>query len=480
MKHLKHLVAALTSSELRGLSRRLNAYNEEVKSDLIQLIRHMRRSHVQRISPIPSQRILRCRPILRKEVLDTLTSSYTKAKDDPNGFIVTSLVELVEAKILLARQYADCATPIIKSVKSLSYGSENYPIAMIAESMLTSTPNEAGANMKANSNLISTLESETILTKAQEFRSRGIKFQHPNAQGKSRVKNESTSNRLRKIESMIDMVLVNGDKIAHDTMAINITEDCTTNNIAAPASGIDFAFRIEQCVHKQKRSPAPTKEVHSIISELELRATFSINELYAVDALMHSALSQKHYLIASRISDAVQIPMRLKESTNYLNLKWQYYSAVTLFLKGDNRACLRTLRSMPSFKDGFIEWKLGCHYLELIAHIDRRNFEMAEVKVSSFSRMLARKRSEFNSSDFNRMRTIMVILRSLVKRNFNFQETVCANTKDIQTLINSPETHTWNIWGYEVVRFDLWFLDKAGVDRGEYVENQALSEAAES
>ena len=64
------------------------------------------------------------------------------------------------------------------------------------------------------------------------------------------------------------------------------------------------------------------------------------------------------------------------------------------------------------------------------------------------------------NKDLERIKLIHKILKTLLKTGYNFKETYKLEKENVALLKEGKDQYYWNPTGYELIRFEVWFLSK--------------------
>lgn len=134
---------------------------------------------------------------------------------------------------------------------------------------------------------------------------------------------------------------------------------------------------------------------------------------------------------------------------------WNYFKAILEFKKGDlqeSRKFLHSMGKLPNTDPA--GWLLGYKLLELMIFILEEEYELMAVYLRNLNQILNRHKLETDG----RIVKIIKIIRIHNKSPFDKIRTLKKITPDMKLLQDDKGPYKWNPMGYELIRFDEWFL----------------------
>lgn len=180
-----------------------------------------------------------------------------------------------------------------------------------------------------------------------------------------------------------------------------------------------------------------------------------MNELMATETLFFGQFRNKDYEDAHQTIDKIFHHPRLKTNKFY-HAKWLYFRANLEFMEERYDDAMRTLNKDTELTKDKSGWLLGYRLLEMLIMIEKEDYEWVDFKIDSFRKLLERQKGQ----NIQRAKLIHTILNSLVKSNFDFEETSIEESRNYKALIKAQDELYWDPMGFEVIRFDEWFGNK--------------------
>ena len=127
-----------------------------------------------------------------------------------------------------------------------------------------------------------------------------------------------------------------------------------------------------------------------------------------------------------------------------------------MFVKGDLDAAHDFLAASDELTKDKTGWFVGFKLLLIYITFEQKDYYWLEFQLESFRKLLQRNKE----ANFARAKVIHKIAQALLKVGGDFKKIKQTNDKDLQLLIGEEGDMAWDPTGYEVVRFDEWFLKK--------------------
>lgn len=136
--------------------------------------------------------------------------------------------------------------------------------------------------------------------------------------------------------------------------------------------------------------------------------------------------------------------------------KWVYYKAIYLFKhKQFNEALIELQKENELLKDKS-GWLFGHKLLEIMCYMELEEFDMIEFRIEALRKLLQRQKDK----NITRVKTIFSILSTFTKTGASYKKTYLKEKANFELLIQQEDAYNWDPLGFEVIRFDAWFLSK--------------------
>lgn len=179
-----------------------------------------------------------------------------------------------------------------------------------------------------------------------------------------------------------------------------------------------------------------------------------INELVTMELLFFAHLYSKHFDKTDTIIEKAINHKTVKENEFYQG-KWQYFMANNKFFEKKFHESLNILRQNTYLAKDKSGWFVGWNLLELLNLIEMEEFDLFYYRFDAFKLLVRKQKIESP-----RIHLILNILENLIKSNFNFKITNTSNKSDLELLMSQKSNYVWDPLGFEIARFDQWFLSK--------------------
>lgn len=180
-----------------------------------------------------------------------------------------------------------------------------------------------------------------------------------------------------------------------------------------------------------------------------------MNELMSTEVLFFGQFRNKDYEDAHTTVNNIFNHPRIK-SSSFFHAKWLYLKANLEFMEGKFGDAMKTLNQNTELMKDKSGWLLGYRLLEMMIMIEQEEYEWVDFKIDSFRKLLERQKGQ----QIQRAKLINTMLNSLVKNNFDFEETSIDESRNYKALIKAQDDLYWDPMGFEVIRFDEWFGNK--------------------
>lgn len=476
MKVLTDLIRELDKKELSQVDRRIASRPKRSRSQLNKLLEGcLSAEGLNGLANLPAYRLTRLKSELRNDVLCTMLSSEIGVNCDTDTDTVRVQLEkqLLIAKVLRNRGLRAASDEILRDIRNEVVKRELHFMLIEIDHLL----GNHGINGPANPDeetLVDrvdvcrrTLYAEQCLSQMQRHYVNPIKYQkytidYSGVESLGLSAAATESERLALLYYLLAM-----NKCMHSQQK---------------QEALDFARAIARLLQKNAASLTCEDKIIGFIesasaftqygkythaqaclkSALEYCKTDGKRELYALDRLFLTNLHYGSLGDARRVLTKAQKNKFLKRN-KCLEAKWKFYEAVLLFRENEFKKATIVAREKISFSADYEEWLLGYHYLELLLFIEKDEIDLADSKQKALRLMLYRKRKRFDSPGFFRLSKILNILRDLIDSNFDYNKVYDKQLTQLMLLQEGKKMSRWEAYGYELVRFDQWFIEKVNL-----------------
>ncbi|MBI3511860.1 MAG: hypothetical protein HY064_14460 [Bacteroidetes bacterium] len=183
-----------------------------------------------------------------------------------------------------------------------------------------------------------------------------------------------------------------------------------------------------------------------------------INQLHAYIILFFATFRDEKFDRATEILSIVQ-NHRLIKSKNHpqISSRIQLLKAALLFKQGDIEKSSYVLNRENESSREKDDWIPGFYMLDLLIMMEKKASDLANYKLEAFRKMLHRHGIDKQEIRIN---VITKIMKNLVRENCSFEKILPIHKAEIRLLSEAKENYYWNPAGYEVIRFDEWFMKK--------------------
>ncbi len=180
-----------------------------------------------------------------------------------------------------------------------------------------------------------------------------------------------------------------------------------------------------------------------------------LNELTTLELLFLSHFYNKNVIKANETLEKALVHPKLN-SNKFLPAKWHYYKSCFLFQQGmfdEANAAMNNCSYLLEDKTG---WLYGYRILDIMITLECNELFLVDGKVANFKKIIG-KQKEINSS---RAKTTLKILDALVRKHYDYNLAVKSQNANLIVLSEGRNNHLWEPMGYELIRFEEWFLNK--------------------
>lgn len=178
----------------------------------------------------------------------------------------------------------------------------------------------------------------------------------------------------------------------------------------------------------------------------------SINHFIAHETLFLAQLNLKHFDDAEATIDYM---LRFKgiDQYSFRKNKWQLFSAMVSFARRDFSTALKKLSQVGELQQDRDGWNLGIRLYEIMALIQADDLETIEYRMETLRKTLEALKMT------RKQERISIIYRILqLGRRKDFKVLTAEELRLLKELDATEEPLRWNPTGFEVIRFDTWYL----------------------
>ena len=181
----------------------------------------------------------------------------------------------------------------------------------------------------------------------------------------------------------------------------------------------------------------------------------TFNQLLAYEyCFLSNFYTGKHSAGTNIYKVVITIP-QLK-SSKIREEKWNYLSAYNYCRLGDfekSKELLNNCKNLTINKSG---WYLGVKLLLLILSIKEKQANPTAIQLENLLKLFRNLEEEY----IMRFKAIYKIVKFLGNNQFDFKLALKKQKYHLNLLIEGEDDYMWNPLGYEMIRFDEWFMEQ--------------------
>jgi tetratricopeptide (TPR) repeat protein len=178
----------------------------------------------------------------------------------------------------------------------------------------------------------------------------------------------------------------------------------------------------------------------------------SINHFIAHETLFLAQLNLRRFDDAQSTIDYM-LKFKGIEQYSFRKNKWLLFSAMVSFSRSDYSVALRKLSQVGELQQDKDGWNLGMRLYEILALIQADDLETIEYRMETLRKTLEALKMT------RKQERISIIYRILqLGRKKDFKSLSAEELRLIKELDATEEPMRWNPTGFEVIRFDTWYL----------------------
>jgi tetratricopeptide (TPR) repeat protein len=156
---------------------------------------------------------------------------------------------------------------------------------------------------------------------------------------------------------------------------------------------------------------------------------------------------------------AVASALKHPETDATLKGKWLMLSAALEFVQRKFCVVNRILYTNKAEKNDPV-WEVGGKILEMLTILESEDYDWFEFKIESFRKKV----QSFRDGSHERLKIFYSILKTLVKTNYDYKETLSSEKQNLELLACDKPLLYWDPMGYELIHTGGWLLNKARSD----------------
>ena len=92
----------------------------------------------------------------------------------------------------------------------------------------------------------------------------------------------------------------------------------------------------------------------------------------------------------------------------------------------------------------------------MLCIIELKNYDWLEYRTETFRKLL----STVRTKNIARPKIILKLLKALIKENYDFKAVTNLQKENLNLLKKGESDYRWDPDGYEIIRFDTWWMEK--------------------
>jgi len=185
-----------------------------------------------------------------------------------------------------------------------------------------------------------------------------------------------------------------------------------------------------------------------------------INQLRAAEILFFSYLRANQLDKAKETVDYAMEHKQYKSKSANKEYKaiWDFYHANILYLLGEKAEASTLLSQNTTLAKDKSGWELGLRILDIIMRIDDNAWDIVSYNITNFYKLLHNIKKK--ESNIFRAEEILKIIKALSKSGGDFTGSSLKIKQSLALLSQGKGKYYWDPTGFEVIRFDVWFMEK--------------------
>ena len=180
------------------------------------------------------------------------------------------------------------------------------------------------------------------------------------------------------------------------------------------------------------------------------------NRIWALEKLFLASFRQQKYKEAVKVVEEA-MDNQIMQDNKLIKARWDFYQAIMAFSQkkwGEARDKLNLTQKLAGSDSS--GWQIGYKLLEIMLAIEEREYYMLAYLLDNLKLLLHRQKS--TNVNVDRAKRILKILKTYQSQKFDYKKTLQKVKLDLNLLEKGEDTYYWNPLGYEIIRFDEWFL----------------------
>jgi hypothetical protein len=179
------------------------------------------------------------------------------------------------------------------------------------------------------------------------------------------------------------------------------------------------------------------------------------NELLTLEVLFLAHFYNKNNKHAEAILEKALSHPKLS-SNKFLPAKWHFYKAWFLFNQKQFDEANYAMNDCTYLLEDKTGWLYGYRILDIMITLESNELFLVDGKVANFKKVIG-KQKDINAS---RAKTILKFLDTLVRKHYDYALAAKSQRANITLLQEAKDDHLWEPMGYELIRFEEWFVTK--------------------
>ena len=225
----------------------------------------------------------------------------------------------------------------------------------------------------------------------------------------------------------------------------SISLNTISNNGGAHLEMTSVLFRLEEF----------TEAMLYANKTLQIFREQTFNQILAYEYCFLGNFYTKKHAAATDIFNQVQNIPQINSSV-IRKEKWNYLAAYNYYKIGDiskSKELLDNCKNLTVNKSG---WYLGKKLLLLIISIQEKEADPTLLKLENLLKLFRTLEEEY----IMRFKAIYKVVKFLGNNQFDFKLTLEKQKHYLDLLIEGKADYLWNPLGYEMIRFDEWFMEQ--------------------
>lgn len=181
----------------------------------------------------------------------------------------------------------------------------------------------------------------------------------------------------------------------------------------------------------------------------------AMNELVSLEQLFLAAYNAQQHDVYQQALERALSHSKIR-SSDMLYGKWLLYKAAANFRLGQMEQALTDLYADNALLKDKAGWLFGVRLLEIMILMERKDYDLIDFRIEALRKLLQRQKHKA----ITRVKTIFQILHIFVKEGYSYKHTLTEAHAQLALLESNTDQYFWDPLGFEVIRFDNWFISK--------------------